>query len=46
VRVVDEAVADGVGDRGFSDRLVPSFDRKLRRQDGRRLVVPILMRIS
>jgi hypothetical protein len=39
VRVVDEAVADRVGDRGLSDCLMPSFDRQLGRQDRRGLVV-------
>jgi len=42
VRVMDEAVADGVGDRGLSNRLMPSFGRKLRGQNRRRLVVAIL----
>ena len=41
VRVVDEAVEDGVGDGGMGDVVVPVFDGQLAGDDGRSSAVPV-----
>jgi hypothetical protein len=42
VSVVDDAVADRVGVRGFGDVLVPALVRELARHDRRSSAVPVL----
>ena len=42
VGVVDEAVEDGVGERGVADDLVPLLDRNLAGDQNRRALVAIL----
>jgi transposase len=42
VSVVDEPIADGVGDSRIAESLVPSFRRQLRREYGGVLSVPVL----
>jgi hypothetical protein len=39
---VDKAIADGIGDGGLDEELVPALGRDLRRDDRRGLVVPVL----
>src|SRR5262245_38262931 len=42
VRIVDETVENGVGDRGVADSLVPKLDRKLAGDDGGAAAVAVL----